>query len=48
VQEEIEQIDSDLLKRILLLGPVVPAVCNVGDRLLMTVQVRSDVAKNAG
>ena len=43
--EENEEIDRSLLKSFLLLGTVVPAVCNMGARVLPTGQILSEIAK---
>ena len=43
--EENEEIDRNLLKRFLLPRTVVPAICNMGVRVLPTVQVLSEIAK---
>ena len=44
-EEENEEIDRGLLKSFLLPRTVVPAVCNIGKRVLPTVQVPGEVAK---
>ena len=44
-KEENEEIDRGLLKSFLLPRTVVPAVCNIGERVLPTVQVLSEIAK---
>ena len=46
-EEENEEIDRGLLKKFLLLRTVVPAICNMGKRVLPTVQALSEVARNA-
>ena len=43
--KENEEINCGLLKSFLLLRTVVPAVCNIGERVLPTVQVLSEIAK---
>jgi len=43
--EQNGEIDRGLLKDFLLLGTVVPAVCNMGKRVLPTVRALSEVAK---
>ena len=44
-KEENEEIDRGLLKSFLQPRTVVPAVCNIGERVLPTVQVLSEIAK---
>ena len=44
-KEESEEIDCGPLKSFLLPRTVVPAVCNIGERMLPTVQVLSEIAK---
>ena len=44
-KEENREIDSSLLKGFPLLRTIVPVVCNMGERVLQTVQVLSEVAK---
>jgi len=43
--EENGEIDRSLLKCFLLLRTVVPAICNMGERVLPTVWALSEVAK---
>jgi len=43
--EENGEIDRSLLKSFLLLRTVVPAVCNMGERVLLTVRTLSEAAK---
>jgi len=43
--KENGEIDRGLLKSFLLLRTVVPAVCNMGERVLLTVQGLSEAAK---
>ena len=43
--EENAAIDRSLLKGFLLLRTVVPAVCNMGKKVLPTVRALSEVAK---
>jgi len=43
--EENGEINSSLLKSFLLLRTVVPAVCNMGERVLPTVRTLSEAAK---
>jgi len=43
--EEDGEIDRGLLKCFLLLRTVVPAVCNMGERVLPTVRTLSEAAK---
>jgi len=43
--EENGEIDRGLLKCFLLLRTVVPAVCNMGERVLPTVRTLSEAAK---
>ena len=43
--EEDAEIDRSLLKSFLLLQTVLPAVCNMGERMLPTVRALSDAAK---
>jgi len=45
-QEANEELDRGWLKIFLLLRSVVPAVCNMGERVLPTVQALSEAAKN--
>jgi len=45
--EENGEIDRSLLKSFLLLRTVVPVVCNMGKRVLLTVGALSEVAKCA-
>ena len=47
-QEENEEIDSSLLKSFLLLQTVVPAVGNIGERVLPTVQALSEEQNASG
>ena len=42
---ENEEINRGLLKSFLLPRTVVPAVCNMGERVLPTVRVLSEIAK---
>jgi len=44
--EENGEIDRSLLKGFLLLRTVVPAVCNMGERVLPTVQALREAAKH--
>ena len=44
-REENEEIDCNLLKEFLLLQTVVPAICNMSARMLLTAQVLSEIAK---
>ena len=44
-KEENEEIYGGLLKSLLLLRTVVPAVCSMGARALPTVQMLSEIAK---
>ena len=43
--KENGEIDRSLLKSFLLLRTVVPAVCNLGERVLPTVRTLSEAAK---
>ena len=43
--EENGEIDRRPLKRFLLLRTVVPAICNMGERVLPTVRVLREAAK---
>ena len=43
--EENSEIDHSLLKSFLLLGNVVPAVCNMCERVLQALRALSEVAK---
>jgi len=43
--EENREIDRGLLKGFLLVGTVVPAICNMGERVLPTVRALSEAAK---
>ena len=45
-KEESEEIDGGLLKGFLLPRTVIPAVCNMGERGLPTVQVLSEVRRH--
>ena len=45
-KEESEEIDRGLLKRFLLPRTVFPAVCDMGERALATVQVLSEVQRH--
>ena len=46
--EENGEIDRSLLKGFLQLQTVVPAICNMGERVLPTVQTLSKAAKREG
>ena len=46
--EENREIVRGLLECLLLLRTVVPAVCNIGERVLPTVRTLSEAAKREG